>query len=197
VFFAVHLLPTSPEMRNGLAARFGDLGYKAVFSILSLIGFALIVIGYHKLQINPGKNVVLWDAPVWAQHITWLLMLPAMIFFVAAYIPSRIRTALKHPMLAAIKLWALSHLIANGDLASLLLFGSFLAYGVYDRISVKRRGAMGPLGASTGGIINDVLVVVIGAGLYWFLLTQGHQWLIGVHTGFPVETSAPATPAPA
>ncbi len=189
LFFAVHLLPTSPELRGGLVDRFGGTAYKAAFSLVSLAGFALIVIGYHKLQVMPGKNVVMWDAPVWAQHVAWLLMLPAMIFLVAAYVPSRIRTALKHPMLAAIKLWALAHLLANGDLASLLLFGSFLVYGIYDRISVKRRAALGPLGERSGGILNDVLVVAIGAGLYWFMLTQGHEWLIGVSTGFPSAAS--------
>jgi uncharacterized membrane protein len=185
VFFAVHLVPASPDLRGGLVERFGANAYKASFSILSLLGFALIVIGYHKLQLMPGKNVVLWEAPGWTKAVAWLLMLPAMIFLVAAYVPSRIRTALKHPMLAAIKLWALAHLIANGDLASLLLFGSFLAFGIFDRISVKRRAALGPLGDRSGGVINDVLVVAIGAALYWFMLTQGHQWLMGVTTGFP------------
>lgn len=185
VFFAVHLVPASPDLRGGLVERFGANAYKAAFSILSLLAFALIVIGYHKLQLMPGKNVVLWEAPAWTKTVAWLLMLPAMIFLVAAYVPSRIRTALKHPMLAAIKLWALAHLIANGDLASLLLFGSFLAFGIFDRISVQRRAALGPLGDRSGGVINDVLVVAIGAALYWFMLTQGHQWLMGVTTGFP------------
>jgi uncharacterized membrane protein len=83
-------------------------------------------------------------------------------------------------MLVAIKLWALSHLIVNGDLASLILFGSFLAYAVYDRISVKRRGALGPLGAKTGGIAGDLTVVVAGVALYAFMLHMGHGWLIGV-----------------
>ena len=89
-------------------------------------------------------------------------MLPAMIALVAAYVPSRIHTWLKHPMLVAIKIWALAHLLANGDLAALVLFGSFLAFAVYDRISVKRRAALGPLGAKTGPWYNDL--IVLGAG---------------------------------
>lgn len=180
LFLGIHLVPTSPDLRNGLARRFGDNGYKIIFSVLSLIGLVVIVMGYHKLQINPGKNVVLWDSPNWLKHITWLLMIPAMIALAAAYIPSRIRTVLKHPMLVAVKLWALSHLIVNGDLGSLILFGAFLAFAVYDRISVKRRGALGPLGAAQGGLGGDIAAIAVGLGLYAFMLHMGHGWLIGV-----------------
>ena len=102
----------------------------------------LIVLGYHKLQIMPGKNPQLWNPPVWSRHLAFVLMLPSFVLLVAAYVPSRIRTAVKHPMLAAVKIWAFAHLLANGDLGSLVLFGSFLAWAVYDRISVKRRAAL-------------------------------------------------------
>jgi uncharacterized membrane protein len=180
LFFSIHLVPTATELRGGLVRRMGEIPFKGLFSIVSLAGFVLIVMGYHKLQLNPDKNVMLWEAPAWMAHVTWLLMLPAMILLVAAYVPSRIRTAAKHPMLAAVKLWALSHLLVNGDLASLILFGSFLAYGVIDRISLKKRGTMGPLGAATGGVINDIIVVVAGVALYAFMLKYGHGWLIGV-----------------
>lgn len=182
LFLGIHLLPTNPALREGLVARFGAGAYKIGFSLVSLIGLVVIVLGYYKMQhLYPGKNPVLFDAPVWMRHITLALMLPAMIFLVAAQIPSRIRNAVRHPMLVAIKLWALGHLLANGDVASLLLFGSFLAYAVYDRISVKKRGALGPLGAKQpGSIVNDVLVVVIGVALYLALLYGGHAWLFGV-----------------
>jgi uncharacterized membrane protein len=180
LFLGIHLLPTSTELRNGLIARFGEPAYKVAFAIVSLAGLILIVLGYHKLQIHPGKNVVLGEPPTWLNHVTWLLMLPAMIALVAAYVPSRIHTALKHPMLVAIKIWALAHLLVNWDLASILLFGSFLAYAVIDRISVKKRGALGPLGAKQGGMSGDIVVLVIGIGLYAFMLFRGHAWLIGV-----------------
>ena len=181
LFLGLHLLPAAPDVRAGLIARFGAGAYKAGFSILSLIGFAVIVMGYHKMQLHPGKNPVLWEPPLWTRHIALALMLPAMILVVAANVPSRIRSAVKHPMLMAIKIWALAHLLANGDLASLLLFGTFLAYAVYDLISVKKRGERGPLGAAEPkGIINDVIVVGIGVALYLALLLGGHQWLIGV-----------------
>lgn len=181
IFLGIHVLPTSPDIRDALKGRMGETAYKGLFSLVSLIGLVIIVFGYHKMQLNPGKNPLLWDPPTWTRHIAVLLMLPAMIFLVAAYIPSRIRTALKHPMLVAIKIWALAHLIANGDVASLLLFGSFLGYAVYDRISVKKRGATGPLGVSTvSPAINDVYVVVLGAVFYAALLFGGHAWLFGV-----------------
>ena len=108
-------------------------------------------------------------------------MLPAMVLLVASVIPSRIRTTIRHPMLSAIKIWALAHLISNGDLGGVLLFGSFLAFAVYDRISVKRRGALGPLGnAKPPSVVNDVIVIVLGIALYAALLFGGHAWLFGV-----------------
>lgn len=180
LFLGIHVVPTSPDLRNGLVERFGANAYKVIFAVLSFAGLLLIIYGYHKLQVNPGKNVVFGEPPVWLNHVSWLLMLPAMIALVAAYVPSRIRTALKHPMLLAIKIWALAHLLVNWDLASLLLFGSFLAYGVYDRISVKKRGALGPLGAKQGGLVGDLVVLGVGVGLYAFMLHAGHAWLIGV-----------------
>ena len=180
LFLGVHILPTIPDVRDGLRSRFGDGTYKAVFSVLSLIGFAVVILGYHKMQLHPGKNPVLWDPPVWTRHIALLLMLPAMIFIVAANVPSRIRNAVKHPMLLSIKLWALAHLLANGDLASLLLFGSFLAYAIYDRISVKKRAALGPLGTKTGTAQGDMTAVAIGIAAYASMLLWGHGALIGV-----------------
>lgn len=180
IFFAIHLVPANPELRNGLADRFGENAWKGIFSIISLVGFVLIVYGYHKLQLMPGKNPQLWVPPLWTRHVAWLLMLPSLVLLAAAYIPSRIRDVVQHPMLTAVKLWALAHLLANGDLGALLLFGSFLAYAVFDRISVKTRDSRGPLGAKTGGLGGDIAVVVVGIALYAFMLHYGHQLLIGV-----------------
>ncbi|MGE3708184.1 MAG: NnrU family protein [Hyphomicrobiaceae bacterium] len=180
VFFAVHLLPTAPDLRQGLIDRFGEGPYKIVFSVLSLIGFVLIVVGFGKLQDMPGKNPDIWYPPYWLRHATMLLMLIAFIMLAAAYIPSRIRTVLKHPMLAGIKTWALAHLLVNGDLGSIVLFGSFLVWAVYDRISVRKREALGPLGARVGGLRGDVAAVVVGVVLYAAMLSWGHAVLIGV-----------------
>ena len=180
-FFAVHLLPASPGIRDGLVERFGKGAYMAIFSVLSLVGLVLIVYGFWKLQAHPGKNPQLWAPPVWAKHVAFTLMLPASIFLAAAYVPSRIRTTLKHPMLIAIKTWALAHLIANGDLGGMVLFTSFLLYAVYDRISLKSRvaGGMGPLGAKTGGLSGDIAAVALGLAFYAFMMLWGHEHLIG------------------
>jgi uncharacterized membrane protein len=180
VFFAIHLLPSQPAIRGSLVDRFGVGGYKAIFGVISLIGLVLIVLGFHKLQLHPGKDPQLWYPPVWTRHIAVALMWPSMVALVAAYVPSHIHTMLKHPMLVAIKIWALAHLIANGDLGSLVLFGSFLAFAVYDRISVKRRGDPGPLGTRTGSWLNDAVVLVLGTALYAAILLWLHQYLIGV-----------------
>lgn len=180
LFFAVHLVPAQPEIRGSLVARFGERPYKIAFAVLALIGLLLIIAGWGKLQLYPGKNPILWDPPLWTRHIAIALMLPAIILLVAAYVPSRIRTAVKHPMLLAIKIWALAHLLANGDMASLLLFGGFLAFAVFDRISVKRREALGPLGARSGGVAGDVAVIGLGTALYLVFLVWGHELAIGV-----------------
>jgi uncharacterized membrane protein len=180
LFFAIHLVPANVELKNGLVARFGPGGYKAIFGVISLVGLALIVLGFYKLQLHPGKNPILWDPPTWSRHLALALMLPAMIALVATYIPSHIHVMLKHPMLVAIKIWALAHLLANGDLAALVLFGSFLAFAVYDRISVKKRGDLGPLGKGSGPWINDVIVVVLGVALYALIVLYLHELVIGV-----------------
>jgi uncharacterized membrane protein len=180
LFFAIHLLPTQPAMRDGLKARLGNGVYMALFSVVSLVGLAMIVYGYQKLQLHPGKNPILWTPPVWAKHITFLLMIPASIFLVSAYVPSRIRTALKHPMLVAVKTWALAHLIVNGDLGGVVLFTSFLLYAVYDRISLKSRtDGLGPLGNAKGNLQGDIIAVVGGLAFYAFMMLWGHQNLIG------------------
>ncbi len=178
-FIGVHLLPASPSLRDRMIASWGQAPYSAVFSAISLIGLVLIALGYQALRASP-LNVEIWPSTDLAKHLATASMLPATIFIHAAYVPSRIRDILKHPMLLAIKIWALAHLLANGDLASILLFGSFLAYAVFDRISVEGRGAKGPLGTRTGGPMNDVIVVAAGSALYLVMLLWGHEWLFGV-----------------
>jgi uncharacterized membrane protein len=180
VFHGLHLVPTVPGLRASARERMGANAYLIAFSLISLIGLVLIVMGYGEARGLARANPQLWVPPVWTKHIAMLLMLPAMILIVAAYIPSRIRTAVQHPMLAAIKLWAFAHLLVRGDLASVLLFGSFLVYGIYDRISVKKRVALGPLGAKTGTVQGDITAIAIGLALYAFMLVWGHGALIGV-----------------
>jgi uncharacterized membrane protein len=180
IFLGIHLLPTQAEARNGLVKSYGEGPYKGVFSLIALVGLALIVYGYHKVQVMPGKNPVLWTPPVWGRHLTLTLMLPVFVLLLAAHLPGRISNAVKHPMITAVKLWALAHLFVRGDAASLLLFLSFLGWAIFDRISLKRREQAGLVVRSPGSITNDIIALVGGLVLYGLFVKWGHAWLIGV-----------------
>ena len=180
LFIVVHLVPTRPSLRAGLVGTLGPGIYRGLFALVSIAGLVLIVLGYGYMQGLGRGNPQLWVPPVWIKHVVFLLMIPAIILLVAAYVPSRIRSAVGHPMLTALLLWALGHLLANGDLASVLLFGSFLAYAVYDRISVRHRPSPGPLGKAQGGGIGDAIAVGLGLILYALMIVWGHAKLIGV-----------------
>lgn len=179
IFLGVHLTPTSPPGRDGLIAKLGAGGYKIGFSIVSLAGFVLIVWGMGLVR-HSAADQQLWTPPAWGRHVTYALMWISFVLLVAAYVPSHIRDKAKHPMLAAVKIWALAHLLANGDLAGLILFGSFLAWAVYDRISVKKRSALGPLGERHGGVLADIIVIVVGTLAYLAMFRYGHPMLIGI-----------------
>jgi uncharacterized membrane protein len=180
IFFLAHAVPTLPELRRSLVGQLGEGGYKAAFSIVSVVGLALIVLGFGRMQGVPGQNPEIWIPPAWTRHLAFILMMPAMILLVATYVPSRLRSTTRHPMLIAIKLWAGSHLMANGDLASMLLFGSFLGFAGYDRITAEQRAAPGRTESRGSGVVNDIIVVLAGLGLYTFMLLVGHARLIGV-----------------
>jgi uncharacterized membrane protein len=157
-------------------ARLGQNGYRALFALVSIAGLALIVWGYG--QYHAHELIQVWSPPAFMRHVTEGLMLFAVIFFTAAFIPSHIKAKLKHPMLAGVKTWALAHLLSNGDLGSILLFGAFLAWGVYARIAAKRRGDVGTTTAPAG-YTNDVIVVVIGIVIYLALGYAFHPMVIG------------------
>ena len=180
LFFGTHLLPTATSVRDGMKLRLGKNTYMIVFSVLSLLALVLIAQGYQKLQLMPGKNPVLWSPPAWTKHVNFLLMIFASIALVATYVPSRIHTALKHPMLVAIKIWALAHLLVNGDLAGVVLFTTFLAWAVYDRISLKHRtDGLGPIGTARGGLSGDLIAIGGGLAFYAFMMVYGHAHWIG------------------
>jgi uncharacterized membrane protein len=180
VFFVIHLVPTRTQLRANLIERLGRGVYNGLFALIAIAGLALIIVGFAETRGLAGANRQLWAPPVWSRHLAFLLMLPALILLVAAYIPSRIRSVVGHPMLAAIKIWAFAHLLANGDLAGVILFGSFLAYAIFDLVSVKQRAVLGPLGKRQGSITTDVAVIVAGLALYAFMVLIGHRLLIGV-----------------
>jgi uncharacterized membrane protein len=180
-FIGIHLVPTLPALRDSLRQRFGTGTYKILFSALSFATFMLIVWGYGEARRLPASsNPQLWVPPSWGRHVAMLLMLPAMICLVASNVASRVRDIVKHPLLVATKLWALAHLFVRGDLAALILFGSLLAYAVYDRISVRTRVALGPLGDRRGQTLGDVTAIGGGIALYAAFLFGLHAWFIGV-----------------
>ena len=180
LFLGVHVVPMSPSLKASVIARVGENGYKMAFSILSGIGLVLIVIGFGHLR-GSAQDIQLWSPPTWSRHLAFALMLPAFILIVAAYVPSDIRAwAGGHPMLLGVILWAFAHLIANGDLAGLLLFGGFLIWAVADRLSAGKRGAFGPLGRRSGHLSGDLIAVVLVALLYALMLKWGHPLLIGM-----------------
>jgi uncharacterized membrane protein len=180
MFFSIHIVPMAPALREQTRALLSVRVYLLVFSLVSALALILIVIGYGQVRWQAGLDPELWAPPIWLRHVTMLLILPAMVLLVAAYVPSRIRSAVQHPMLAGVALWAFAHLLVNGDLASVILFGSFFIWAVVDAISASRRKALGPLGDRAGGLPGDVGAVLGGLAIYLIMLFWGHRWLIGV-----------------
>jgi uncharacterized membrane protein len=186
IFFATHYFSAFRSRADGgLAQRLGRGPYMGLYSLLTLVGFVLMVWGFG--NIKPW--IPIWTPPYWTRHVAMLLMLPAMVLIVAAYAPTGfMKKAIKHPMLAAVKLWALAHLTANGDLGSIILFGAFLIYGVVDRIAVKRRGDVGAANANPT-ILGDMIALAVGGALYAAIIFYLHPLLFGV----PVLVSGPVS----
>ena len=178
LFFASHTFTTKRKARAQAIATLGEGTYKILYALVSLAGLALIVWGF--AHYRAAGMIDVWQPPTFMKHITVALMLPAVILVVASYIRGRIFATLKHPMLAGIKLWAAAHLLANGDLGSILLFGSFLAWAVYDRISLKHRTDAGAPPIPVGGVTNDIIAVVAGVVAYLALAFAFHPVVIGV-----------------
>jgi uncharacterized membrane protein len=178
LFIVPHVFVTRREARAAAVARFGEGPYKAVLSLISIVGVILIGWGFASYRASGWIDV--WSPPTWTRHLAALLVWPAIVFLVAAYIPGNIKRRLKHPMLVGVKLWALAHLIANGDLGSILLFGGILAWAVFDRISLKRRSDPGAPPIPIGGWGNDVAALIVGTLVYLALGFLFHPLVIGV-----------------
>jgi uncharacterized membrane protein len=177
VFIANHAFVTFRGAREATIERLGKNGYRFLFSAVAIAGLALIVWGFGEYRAQ--GTIQIWYPPPFMRHITEGLMLFAVLFITAAFIPSRMSALLKHPMLASVKTWALAHLLVNGDLGSILLFGSFLAWGVYARIAAKRRGDLG-ITTAPSGWGNDAIVVLLGGVIYLALGYAFHPVFIGV-----------------
>jgi uncharacterized membrane protein len=178
LFLGVHTLTTQRDRRARLIAAWGEGTYKIGYALVSAAGLALIIWGFAQYRATGMWEV--WTPPTAFKHIAVALMLPAVILVVAAYIRGRIYTTLKHPMLAGVKLWAAAHLLANGDLGSIILFGSFLGWAVFDRISLKHRADPGAPPIPVGGVTNDLIAVAVGITAYLALGFAFHPVVIGV-----------------
>jgi uncharacterized membrane protein len=180
IFLGVHSLRAlAGPWRTRQRERLGALRWKVLIAVASLAGFVLLVWGFGLARAAP---VQLWSPPPWTRHVTGLLMLPAFILLVAAYLPgTHIKAAIGHPMTAAVKTWALAHLLANGTLADVVLFGSFLAWSVVTFSAARRIDRAAGTRYPAQGAARDIAAVVLGALAWAWFAHYGHLWLIGVN----------------
>jgi len=178
VFLGAHVFVTMRDHRAAVVARIGEWPYRGLFSLVSIIG--IVLIGYGFAAYRAAGPIMVWYPPGWTRHIVVALMWPVSIMIAAAYIPGNIKRVLKHPMLVGVKTWAFAHLCANGDLGGIILFGSVLAWAVYDRITLKRRKDAGAPPIPVGGTKNDIIAIVVGTIIYLALGFVFHPVVIGV-----------------
>ncbi|MCY0150469.1 NnrU family protein [Hoeflea sp. G2-23] len=180
LFLGIHSVRiVAPAFRQAQIDARGLNAWKGIYSLASIVGFVVLVWGFSVARQDP---IVFWTAPSWMSHVVALLMVFVMILLVAAQLPAgRIKAAVKHPTLLAVKIWAFAHLLVNGDLASVLLFGGFLAWAVIDRISEKKRLRAGISSNPVAGPVKwDIIAVIGGLVFYVVFLVWLHRWLIGV-----------------
>jgi len=165
------------DMRDAFIAQRGEGTWKGLYSIISLVGLMLIIWGYGQARVSDW-NLFFYATPTWAAHLAIPLMWIALVLLVASQVPAgRIKQIVKHPMILSVKVWAVAHLFANGDLASYILFGSFLVWAVLNRISVKRRGD--PVFENVS-VSNDIIAGVVGSGLFVVVYVWAHLYLFGM-----------------
>jgi uncharacterized membrane protein len=176
LFLGIHSTRVfADDFRSARIARMGEKGWKLAYTVLSLAGFVLICWGYSLARQQP---VLLWSPPTWTRHLAVLLMLPSFILVIASQVPGNaIKHRLQHPMLLGTKLWALAHLLANGTLADLLLFGSFLLWAILTFRSARRRG---PAHGRAPTMSGTAIVLAVGIGLWLLFAFWAHRALFGV-----------------
>ena len=177
IFIGIHSISIVNESwRNRMVNKIGEWAWKGMYSLVSIFGFMLIILGYGVVRYD---SVVLYTPPLWLQHFSLLVLVPVFPLLVGAYFPGRIKAATKHPMLISVKLWAVAHLFLNGSLVDVFLFGSFLTWAVWDRISIQRRQPR-PIPGAPYSSFNDIIACVVGIGLYLTFVFWLHELLIGV-----------------
>lgn len=177
LFLGTHMLTTRRTLRAELIGRFGEQRFKGLYSLASLGGFALLIYGFGAYR--SAGYVDVWTPPRALAHLAFLLNLPVFVLLAATYLPAGwIKAKTRHPMLLAIKCWALAHLLVNGDLGSMLLFGSFLAWAAYARMSMRERGDEAPPSAAFGK--TDAIAIAGGLAAYAAFALWLHPIAIGV-----------------
>ena len=179
VFLGAHSVRIyAGDWREAQLARLGEMRWKGMYSLISVVGLGLMIWGYGMARVD---SPVLWATPPWTRHLAALLTLPAFVLLVAAYLPgSHIKAVVGHPMVAGVKIWALAHLLANGNLADATLFGAFLIWAVLDFIAARRRDRLAGRTYPALGWSRDAMAVVIGLVAWVLFAFYGHAWLIGV-----------------
>lgn len=178
LFLGVHSVGiVAAGWRERMLERIGERKWKGIYALIAIAGFVLLINGYGEAREQP---IVLFTPPLWLRHLSLLLLLPVFPLLFAAYLPGRIKAVLKHPMLVAVMFWAAAHLLANGTLADLLLFGGFLVWAIADRLSFTRRPPQ-QIHTAPPSRANDVIAVLLGLAVY----AAFGLWLHGVLIGVP------------
>lgn len=177
LFLGIHSLSIVAEQwRDRMVTRLGPWPWKGLYAVIAVAGLVLIIAGYGMARQDP---VVLYVPAPWLHSVAAVLMLFAFPLFLSAYLPGRLQTVAKHPLLVATKLWALAHLLVNGALADVVLFGAFLLWAVADRISMNRRTRR-PVPGAPATRLNDAVAIFGGLILYAAFMLWLHEALIGV-----------------
>ena len=179
IFLGIHSVRIiADDFRIRTIASIGPGAWKGIYAVISLIGFALIVYGY---GLSRAEGGFLWNPPRWTNHIAALLMLVSFVLLVAAYVPgNRIKAKIGHPMVAGVKVWAFAHLLCNGRVGDVLLFGAFLAWAIASFIAARRRDRAAGTVYVTKGVSRDLLVIAVGFVAYGVFAFWAHYLLIGV-----------------
>ena len=166
------------DWRSAQIARRGEAAWKGIYTLLSIAGLALVAWGYGQARMAP---VVLWQPPLWTRHAASLFMLVSFVLLAAAYVPrNAIKARLHHPMVAGVKLWAFAHLLANGTLADVVLFGSFLVWAVLSFRAGRARDRAAGTVYAPGSAAGTVAAVAAGVAAWAAFALWLHAWLIGV-----------------
>jgi uncharacterized membrane protein len=186
VFLGIHSIAIlAPQQTARMKERLGTNAWRGIYSLVSLAGLAMIVYGYGAAR---AELVIYYVPPLRLRYVAVVLLLPVFPLLLAAYLPGRIQSAVKHPMLTATKLWATAHLLANGARADILLFGALLAWAVLDRVSLKTR-TLKDVPRAPATPYNDWIVVIAGLALFAAFVLGVHAWLIGVPVPLPWSAS--------